>query len=587
MDIEKPEIKNNRKEKIMKMLKKLAGFLMTVAMVFSMTVSVFAANDSNGVTDWDISEHTFSAYQVFAGDYSEGTLSNVVWGTDIDSTGLVAAFVEKGYLTEKTEGTYTAAEVAEMIGTYADYSDGAYAIARIVNDYVTGDGTPTAGNTFDAGYYLVVDTTDPLAKGDALNLALLQVKGNDSTITAEAKTNGITIDKKIGTKDSYTADPNTDEDAAWTESNTASIGDTLYYELVVNIPNMTNYTGYSIVMGDTLSEGLTYTDNMTYVLVDAEGAETTLPASYVTYADVPAANTKGGTISIGMADIKPLQSYKQIKVYYTAVINESAKVGVEGNPNTFALRYNNNPNDKGNGTITNKEPNGVTGTTPDEKTLTYTTEVEVDKVDGNGNVLTGAEFTLTGTRVFKTLVTKGAFEENADGEYWKLKDGTYTMTAPVEGTATQEGTADKYDSLLTKYALVYTTSVIEKTEDVAVKAFVGEDGKVKFTGLGDGTYTLTETETPAGYNTIAPITVTVASSNLPAEVTTGTETITWTVTTASAGATASGDVITVVNEAGSTLPTTGGMGTTLFYAAGTMLVLVAGVLLVARKRMAE
>jgi LPXTG-motif cell wall-anchored protein len=103
---------------------------------------------------------------------------------------------------------------------------------------------------------------------------------------------------------------------------------------------------------------------------------------------------------------------------------------------------------------------------------------------------------------------------------------------------------------------------------------------VKFTGLGAGTYTLTETVTPKGFNTCDPIvfeilfneeTKTFSSSNNEIDL----DVVNGVFTT------------TVINEAGSKLPTTGGMGTTLFYVFGGIMVLAAVVLLVTKKRMAS
>ena len=99
-----------------------------------------------------------------------------------------------------------------------------------------------------------------------------------------------------------------------------------------------------------------------------------------------------------------------------------------------------------------------------------------------------------------------------------------------------------------------------------------EDGKITFAGLAAGTYTLTETETVTGFNLLTgPITVTVASDG--------------SVTFSGDGQTANGTTVTVVNQQGSVLPSTGGIGTTIFYIVGAILVIGAGVVLVTRRRM--
>ena len=92
-----------------------------------------------------------------------------------------------------------------------------------------------------------------------------------------------------------------------------------------------------------------------------------------------------------------------------------------------------------------------------------------------------------------------------------------------------------------------------------------------------GTYTLVETTTPAGYNTCASITITIEATHKEA------------VTGDSATTTIDNEKSTMTNEvinmSGSTLPTTGGMGTTIFYVVGSILVLGAAILLITKKRM--
>ncbi|MCI5484375.1 MAG: prealbumin-like fold domain-containing protein, partial [Clostridiales bacterium] len=126
------------------------------------------------------------------------------------------------------------------------------------------------------------------------------------------------------------------------------------------------------------------------------------------------------------------------------------------------------------------------------------------------------------------------------------------------------------------------TTVKEFTVDETTTSFT-------FSGLDDGNYRLTETVTPAGYNTIDPIEFTVnaehdvlsdnpALTSLSGNATNGELTFTSNTTEGSLSA-------DVVNNAGSTLPETGGIGTTIFYVLGGVLVLAAVVLLVTKKRM--
>ena len=220
----------------------------------------------------------------------------------------------------------------------------------------------------------------------------------------------------------------------------------------------------------------------------------------------------------------------KITVEYTATLNTNAVIGSAGNPNTVNLEYSNNPNQGGE---------GETGTTPDDTVIVFTYKTVINKVDGEGNPLTGAEFTLE------------KFVKGDDGvdEYNTVK-GTWT---PIDVVKNAEGT------------------------------------EFTFKGLDDGIYRLTESVTPAGYNTIESIVFTViaehdiladnpALTSLTGEAVTGL--ITFTPVLAEGALTTD-----VVNNAGSILPSTGGIGTTLFYVFGALLVIGAGVLLVVKKRM--
>ena len=173
--------------------------------------------------------------------------------------------------------------------------------------------------------------------------------------------------------------------------------------------------------------------------------------------------------------------------------------------------------------------NNETGNTPEDVVVVFSYKVIVNKKDDKGNSLTGAEFTLE--------------KYNKSTNEWK-----------------------------------------------AIAVVKNEAGTTfTFSGLDDGNYRLTETKTPAGYNTIDPIEFTITAEHsleladpalisLSGNATTGEPTFT--------SNTTEGSLSTdVVNRAGVTLPETGGMGTTLFYVAGAGLVLVAVVLLITRKRM--
>ena len=178
------------------------------------------------------------------------------------------------------------------------------------------------------------------------------------------------------------------------------------------------------------------------------------------------------------------------------------------------------------------------------------------------------------------------FTADESGSYYPLTDGTYTKTAPTDATA------DKYTGGMSalKYKETTTFSVDSSATLSSISAAVDDSGMLIFKGLGAGEFTLTETVTPAGYNTIAPIAISISTNN-----TSGTFTKTtpnWKVTKAVGSdspseITATDNIyeLQVINAKGSTLPTTGGIGTKLFYIIGSLLVSGSVVLLVTKKRM--
>lgn len=226
-----------------------------------------------------------------------------------------------------------------------------------------------------------------------------------------------------------------------------------------------------------------------------------------------------------LKDINAVHAGSKIRVEYTSTLNDKAVIGGDGNLNKAQLEYSNNPRD------TSSKDKTVW-----DNVVVFTYQVVVNKYANSveeNHKLAGAEFTLTK----------------------KLKDGTPKVI-----------TAVKY-----------------------------EDGvQFIFKGLDDGEYTLTETVTPEGYNTIDPITFTVTATH-------GTE---WdgkggrgNLITALTGNAAPGEITftpdkgtgalttNVINKSGTVLPSTGGMGTTVFYVVGGGLMAVAVVLLVTKKRM--
>ena len=510
----------------MKHIKKLASLLLALVMVFALATTAFADETTTySITINNSAEgHTYEAYQIFTGDLVEK-----------DGTKILSNIVWGSGISEAGQTALgDAAAKAETLKNEAD----AKAFAKEVAPYLTtaagSVNTVTDGkyviSGLAAGYYLVKDQDGSLTgDSDSYTEYIIQVVGN---VTATPKSDVPEVEKKV--KDT---NETTGETTGWQDSADYDIGDSIPFQLKATLAdNVSSYTTYKVVFHDTLSKGLTYNND---AKVYIGGTETN---GFTVTATVNADGTT--TLTVSCDDVKALGAGNSsvITVEYTAKLNENAVLGSAGNPNEVYLEYSNNPNKS-------EEGNNETGETPKDVVIVFTYKTIINKVDSETKPLTGAAFKL------EKLI--------------KGKDG-------AAGT---------------------WTTVKEFTVDETTTSFT-------FSGLDDGQYKLTETKTPAGYNTIDPIYFVIeathdATADTPAltvlkayltdengnkktEVKDG-ETVN--IDLGTVDLTAGSITTTVVNKSGSELPSTGGIGTTIFYVLGGVLVLAAVVLLVTKKRM--
>lgn len=528
----------------MRFTKRLASLLLVAVMALALTIPALAA------------EHTYEIYQIFTGDVSNGTLSNVKWGKN--GIGTKGESVADDVLNElKGVVNGTDAEKLKVITKYVDLKSPVFTTVK--KDVTSTDKTVSA-TVEEPGYYLIKDE-DNTQNGEGGFYTLYVVKVTDGTLTFKPKGDVPTVDKEIlekGKNDTTTE----------VKHNSASIGDTVKYEITGTLPsNIDAYQTYYYQFTDTLSKGLTYADGSLNVAINGVTVSADKYELNVSTYD----KDKGTTITITINDLKSIEGVTindktEVVVTYSATLNENAVIAGEGNPNDVKLTYSNDPNHSGAG------ENNPKGETPKDEVVTYTTELTITKHDGDGNILPGAAFTLSGEGVNIVLVTEEVFTQDNTGTYYKLKEGTYTETAPTEATQ------DKYESTEIKYAKevkITPKGNVATTTDV-VGTVSPETGKLTFTGLGAGDYTITESKTPAGYNTIVPISF---------KITFNTDTKEFESTAPIHVESDNTLSTTIVNKAGVQLPETGGIGTTIFYTLGAVLVVGAGVLLVTKKRM--
>ena len=340
-------------------------------------------------------------------------------------------------------------------------------------------------------------------------------------VTAQVKNDKPTVQKKVKETNDSTG-TTTD----WQDAADYDINDTVPFQLKATLPiHIDDYEHYYVEFTDTLSAGLTF-DKITLVKAD----NTILKEDQY---QVSKTENKDGTttLSVIITDVKAVSGIskddKEVTVEYNATLNDKAVLGSAGNPNSVELTYSNNPNATGDGTSKPAD----TGKTPKDTVKVFTYQTIINKLNENKEALKGAGFTLSK----------------------KDKDGNWnTVKALAAGEATT----------------------------------------FEFKGLDAGNYKLEESTTPDGYNTIKPIEFTIDAEY---DVKSDDPQLTKLSTNVTSGDVKSDDfksnlsdgslTVGIVNRKGSLLPSTGGMGTTILYVIGSILVLVAAVLLITKKRM--
>ena len=528
-----------------KAMKKLMAALLAVAMVCAMAIPAFADSSSStstaAVTLYTITApnngHTYEIYQIFTGTPTTDAsgnpiLSDIKWGKNAASSYNKGDAVPESVLTDLTSTSGETA-ILEKVKNYVELtSTSVFDTAKF--------GSPAS---VPAGYYLIKD--DDNLDLASYTLYLVEVVNRNITITP--KTDFPSVEKKVKENTKHQQDDGFG--TGYNDTADYHIGDMVPFKLIGSIPDMSHYQTYEYAFYDTLSKAFdkpNVSDIKVYRSDDKAslGTDITNSCTSITVTDSVDGKT---VITVSFDNLKSVigtTGSKYIVVSYSARLNEKASIGqgTPGNTNKVYLVYSNNPNGIG------------TGTTPVDKVIVFTYELDVNKVDGQDDS--------------KKL-------ENAK---FKLLNSDQSAYAKVDSNSKFIG---------------WTSNEADATELVS-----DEHGLFKVIGLDDDTYFLKETLAPSGYNTLAePIKLVISANTSNGQNGLGavTELTTIDVTVGNdpsasgattAGNSATGTVnITVENNRGTTLPGTGGIGTTIFYVIGGGLMVAAAILLITKKRM--
>lgn len=556
-----------------KKLHRWAALCLTLALTFCLALPVWAdepetyqitsATKGTITLTWDAGDTegntvTATAYQVISVNYDYDV--DVPKNPEFTWVDAVRSWVSSGYskYINDTDGSVTESfnnetVLAETMKTFTDAM--ANAIRKgTISTQAAKTGTSSSGSLqltdLDMGAYLILlEGGTKIYEPVFVSIVPTWNEGSSSwelnnlSQSATVKSQALTLTKTVYDKDNLTTPLTEDEYQAGIAGTSkyaqVSIGDTVTYMLVANVPDYpanATATGYQI--SDDLPSGMTLNNASVQVYGMATGSLNTEAGTLLTagtgeaytLTTTDATRPGTGTTSVDFNlefDYSKIKNYDKIRVVYTATANSNIYVvgqnsNTTGNQNTAYLDYNNNP----------YEVTPISWKNAEDTATVYTYGIKVNKVDDEGQALSGAKFTLSA---------------NANGD------------TPIEFVGSN-GT--------------YCKATSDETGVTEIE--VDSNGLLTLSGLDAGTYYLTETKAPGGYNKLsAPILVEIKDlKNGIADAEPKGPNGKPEYTPANRAETEANDgyvPLTVVNSKGFTLPSTGGMGTVLFTTIGIVL----------------
>lgn len=589
MDLDQTDFKQKAEEKKMSMSKNIARLAVTAGLtaalsfggVMAPVTMAFAAEGDSSITinkvDDANKDNTFKAYQIFkakvADEGSKGKVaSDIEWSSTtigrkviaaikgsakykeiVDADGAAAladsatAPVVAEWLAKNVTGT-SASSATSSEGTRVAPGDVLYAIAAAITDETPAgnsfkvDDSWTRPDAYGDGYYLFVPDglTNP-AKPNTGTSPIFAIVGGKS-VTVTEKTSIPTVNKEVR------------EGVTWGKVSDSYIGEEVEYKLTGSVAdNIATFNKYQYEFHDTLSKGLEAagesgnTPKDLHVYIDNKGNQTEIMQDdndgYKVVLERDSA-TKKENLTIAFTDLKTVkdETGKTIKVdadskvvvTYKATLTSDAEYTTTGNTNDVELVYSNNPMADGTGTSTSK------------RVTDHVFRLDVTKVEKDNE---GQKLEAT----FQVKMTKEGGKELKDNR-WLTQTG---------GITDKEEKAGKF-----------TTSK-------------GTD-KIYIPGLVAGTYEITECNTPAGYNTLAPFTITVDPTYDEDGTLTGLDVTPSNTEMVTPSTTNDATIpVTIKNKKGSGLPLTGLNGVTFTWIAGGAVLCIGVAHLIRSRKQAE
>ena len=563
----------------MKNAKRLVSMLLAIAVMFSLAVPVMAEEHTNHVITIATNEngHTFEAYEIFDGEVQTSTgedpvLVNVKWGAGIDwdnpvggktllealqSSSLNPHYYSKYTSIAGVDGTRTEDDVAKDIAAAlanTSTAEHGLAFAKLAGKYLTTEqgtskkyksGADVADDVTDFdeyrispltdGYYLVKEADATEFDGETATLYMMSLVDN---ATVYLKAGKVTVTNQVlevngnnyNALDFY-------------------IGDIILFEAAGKVPERFNqYDSFSmsfvISFGDKFYYEDSYNSEITAEVVGGGTTKTVTPTS-------KSYDSGNNTLTVSFDNIKALGA--TVLADYTLEVKYPAKLmdnAVPGN-------HGGNGNEVSVHIVYTRDPyTNDTETTVEAEASVFTYQLDLFKKNGKvtGNEgLADAEFVIYRGDSSSPLFAKGTKSTDANG------NNVLTINEWVSG------------------------------ENNATKVTSPSNGHIIFKGLDNAIYHLRETAAPNTFNKLEED----VRVNVQAVINQDNRTVASISVNQGGGASVDGDAdkgtvnTTVVNQPGQTLPSTGGIGTTIFYVVGGILVAGAAVLLITRKRMEQ